>query len=260
MKKQTRLILLASTALVVCASSVPLIELLQWKAGDHDRPQPAHVKPGTAGTAERTGMAPSDAVVLFNGNDLNNWLDIKGDPVQWKVGDGYFEVKPDSGDIHTRQPFGDAQIHVEWLSPDPPHGTDQEPGNSGVYLMSRYEIQVLESYANKTYPDGMAAAVYCQYPPLVNASLPPGQWQTYDIVWHGPRFTAAGALEQPATVTLLYNGVLVQDHVTLTGPTDWLKRPPYKPHALKEPLLLQDHGSPVRYRNVWVRELKDTVN
>ncbi|MGD0001962.1 MAG: DUF1080 domain-containing protein [Bryobacteraceae bacterium] len=254
MNKQTRLILLTSAAVIACAASVPLIQLLQWKPGDHNRPAPVHVTPALP------GKAPSDAVSLFNGNDLLNWQDAKGQPVQWRVGDGYFEVKPNSGDIMTRQPFGDAQLHVEWLSPDPPHGTDQEPGNSGVYLMSRYEIQVLESYANTTYPDGQAGAVYCQYPPLVNPALPPGQWQTYDIVWHGPRFSAGGALEQPATVTVLWNGVLVQDHVTLTGPTDWLKRPPYKAHALKEPLLLQDHGSPVRYRNVWVRELKETLD
>ncbi len=254
MKKQTHLIVLACTALLACATSVPLIQLLQWKPGDHNRPQPVKVTPA------KPGQAPSDAVSLFNGHDLLNWQDTKGRPAQWKVGDGYFEVKADSGDIVTRQPFGDAQIHVEWLSPDPPHGTDQEPGNSGVYLMSRYEIQVLESYTNTTYADGQAGAVYCQYPPLVNPALPPGQWQTYDIVWHGPRFGAGGELERPATITLLYNGLLVQDHVTLTGPTDWLKRPAYQPHALKEPLLLQDHGSPVRYRNVWVRELKEVLN
>jgi hypothetical protein len=254
MKKQTRLILLASTAVLACATSLPLLQLLQWKPGDHNRPQPAKVTPA------RPGQAPSDAVALFNGHDLLNWQDTKGRPVTWKVGDGYFEVAGNSGDIITRQPFGDAQVHVEWLSPDPPHGTDQEPGNSGVILMSRYEIQVLESYTNTTYPDGQAGAVYCQYPPLVNPALPPGQWQTYDIVWHGPRFGAGGELLRPATVTLLWNGVLVQDHVTLTGPTDWLKRPAYKPHAVKEPLLLQDHGSPVRYRNVWVRELKEAVN
>jgi len=256
MKPQTRLLWLAAATVAVCAASVPLIELLQWKPGDHNRPQPAKVVAGLPSTQEKGGTAPSDAIVLFDGKDLVNWQDHKGQPPQWKVGDGYFEVKPNSGDILTKQPFGDAQIHVEWLSPNPPHGTDQEPGNSGVYLMSRYELQVLESHTNVTYPDGMAGSVYCQYPPLVNPALPPGQWQTYDIIWHGPRFTATGELLSPATITLLYNGVLVQDHVTLTGPTDWLKRPPYKAHALKEPLLLQDHGSPVRYRNIWVRELK----
>jgi hypothetical protein len=180
--------------------------------------------------------------------------------MSWKLGNGYFEAAPGSGDVVTTQSFGDAQVHVEWVSPDPPKGTDQEPGNSGIYLMSHYEIQVLESFHNVTYPDGMAGSVYCQYPPQVNASLAPGKWQTYDIIWHGPRFSASGELQRPATVTLIYNGVLVQDHVTLTGPTDWLKRPPYKAHPEQMPLLLQDHGQPVRYRNVWIRELKEELH
>jgi len=257
MKTPTRLIWLAAALAAVCAAAPPDI---QWKPGDHNRPQPAKVAPATASTPDKAGTAPSDAVVLFDGQDLSAWKQSSGKPLSWKMGNGYFEAAPGSGDIVTKQAFGDAQVHVEWQSPDPPKGTDQEPGNSGVYLMSRYEIQVLESFYNKTYPDGMAGAVYCQYPPQVNASLKPGEWQTYDIIWHGPHFSASGELQTPATVTVIYNGVLVQDHVTLTGPTDWLKRPPYKAHPAQMPLLLQDHGQPVRYRNVWIRELKEQAN
>ena len=243
-------------ALIGAAVTVPVI---QWKTGDRSRPLPVQVTPGSASTPGRAGTAPSDAIVLFNGNDLSAWSQQDGKPAAWKLGAGYFEVVRRSGDMVTRQAFGDCQLHVEWATPNPSHGEDQTPGNSGVYLMSRYEIQVLESSQNKTYADGQAAAIYCQYPPLVNASLPPGQWQTYDIVFHGPRFAADGTLLRAATVTLLHNGVLVQDHVTLTGPTDYMKRPPYRMHPAKMPLLLQDHGQPVRYRNIWIRELQEPV-
>ena len=234
----------------VTAPSIP------WKTGDRSRPMPAAVTPPTPSSQGQAGTPPSDATVLFNGKDLSAWKQSKGGPAAWTVRDGFFEVKPGSGDLVTRQPFGDAQIHVEWASPSDPKGSDQEPGNSGVYLHSLYEVQVLESNRNKTYPDGQAGAIYCQYPPLVNPALPPGQWQSYDIVFHGPRFDAQGQLTRLATVTLLFNGVLVQDHVELTGPTDYMKRPAYKrgPEAL--PLLLQDHGQPVKYRNIWIRELR----
>jgi len=152
--------------------------------------------------------------------------------------------------------FGDVQLHIEWAAPNPPSGEGQERGNSGVYLMSTYEVQVLDSYHNVTYPDGQAAAIYGQYPPLVNASRPPGQWQSYDIVFHAPRFDASGRLVSPARATVFHNGVLVQDNVELSGPTAHGQRPPYKPQPEKLPLSLQDHGEPVRYRNIWIRELK----
>ena len=158
-----------------------------------------------------------------------------------------------TGDIITRQPFGDMQLHVEFAEPSPPVGQDQDRGNSGVIIMGLYEIQVLDSYRSPTYPDGQAGAVYGQYPPLVNASRPPGQWQTYDIVFHAPRFDAGGKLLRPAYVTVLQNGVLVQDHVEIHGPT--ATGEPYKAHAEKLPLELQDHNHPVRFRNIWVREL-----
>jgi hypothetical protein len=151
--------------------------------------------------------------------------------------------------------FGDCQLHVEFAEPNPPKGEDQDRGNSGVFLQGLYEIQVLDSYQSKTYADGQAGAVYGQFPPLVNASRPPGQWQTYDIVFHGPRFDAAGKLLRPAHITVLHNGVLVQDNVEPTGPTGHHKRPPYTAGPDKLPLSLQDHNHPVRYRNIWLREL-----
>lgn len=218
------------------------------KIHDMNRAQPRIITPGPP---------PSDAVVLFNGKDLSGWQTFNGKPAGWNVRDGYFEVAPGSGDIQTRQAFGDCQLHVEWATPNPPRGTGQERGNSGVYLMSKYEVQVLDSYQSKTYPDGQAAALYGQYPPLVNASLPPGQWQTYEIIFHGPRFARDGKVTRPARVTVLHNGVLVQDNVELTGPTEHAQRPPYTPHPERLPLRLQDHDYPVRFRNIWIRELTE---
>lgn len=215
------------------------------------------VAPGTSSSPQHPGTAPSDAVLLFSGRDLAAWKMHNGKPMAWKAHDGYFEVAPGTGDIVTKQSFGDCQLHVEWATPNPAHGIDQEPGNSGVYLQSLYEIQVLESYHNKTYADGQAGAIYCQYPPMVNPSLPPGEWQTYDIVFHAPRFSADSKLEEPASVTMFFNGVLVHDHAVLTGPTDYMNRPPYKVTPAKLPLLLQDHGQPVRYRNIWIREVAE---
>jgi hypothetical protein len=192
------------------------------------------------------GAPPSDAIVLFDGSSLDAWRHDDGRTPAWKLQDGYVQVSPGTGDLVTVQPFGDCQLHLEWATPSPTKGTDQEPGNSGVYLISTYEIQILDSYENQTYPDGQAAAVYGQYPPMVNASRAPGEWQSYDIVFHGPRFGESGEMLRAGTVTVLHNGVLVQDHVTLASP---------QPHAEKLPLRLQDHGQPVRFRNVWIREL-----
>jgi hypothetical protein len=229
----------------------------QWRPHDRKRPQPPVITPGEASTQEQPGKPPSDAIILFDGKDLAGWESVKGGPAPWKVGAGYFEVVPRTGDIKTKQAFGDYQLHVEWATPDPPHGEDQDRGNSGVFLMSNYELQVLDSYQSQTYPDGQAAAIYGQYPPLVNVCRPPGQWQTYDIIFHGPQFDKAGKLLRPAFGTVLHNGVLVQDHAALTGPTAHGERPPYQPQAAKLPLQLQDHGHPVRFRNMWIRELAD---
>ena len=164
-------------------------------------------------------------------------------------------VKQGTGNIRTRAHFGDCQLHVEFASPEVVKGDGQGRGNSGVFLMGLYEVQVLDSYENVTYADGQASAAYGQFPPLVNAARPPGQWQTYDIIFTRPRFDDRGEVTAPARLTVLHNGVLVQNHVELVGPTGWLKREPYTRHEDKLPLSLQDHGNPVRYRNLWVREL-----
>jgi len=241
---------------IACTSYSPAAKLDQhWKVHDKNRPQPPIIAAGTASTQDRPGQPPSDAIVLFDGKDLSRWQAQKGGPMKWKVVNGCMEVGENAGDISTKQAFGDCQLHLEWATPDPPSGADQARGNSGVYLMSVYELQVLDSYQNKTYPDGQAAAIYGQYPPLVNASRPPGQWQTYDIMFHGPRFDAQGKAVRPARMTVLHNGVLAQDDVELTGPTAYMKRPPYQAHSEKLPLLLQEHGQPVRFRNIWIREL-----
>jgi len=229
---------------------------MKWKIHDPNRPLPPIIDPGTASTQETPGRTPSDAVVLFDGKDLSRWADKDGKPAKWKVENGYAEVVAQSGYIYTRDSFGDCQLHVEFAEPSPGVGESQERGNSGVFLMGQYETQVLDSYQNKTYADGQAAAEYGQYPPLVNAARPPAQWQTYDIIFHRPHFKD-GKVTQPARVTVLHNGVLVQDNVELTGPTAHGERPPYKPGPDKLPLALQDHGDPVRYRNIWIRELHE---
>jgi hypothetical protein len=229
---------------------------MKWKIHDPNRPVPPIIDPGTASTQETAGRPPSDAVVLFDGKDLSGWVDKNGKPAGWKVENGYMEVVAGTGNISTRGAFGDCQLHVEFAEPTPAVGESQERGNSGVFLMTLYEVQVLDSYANKTYADGQAAAVYGQYPPLANAARPPAQWQTYDVIFHAPRF-AAGKLLHPARMTILHNGVLVQDNVELTGPTAHGERPPYKAGPDKMPLQLQDHGNPVRFRNIWIRELHE---
>ena len=175
----------------------------------------------------------------------------------WKVENGYFEVVKGTGGIETKQGFGDVQLHIEWMAPDPAKGESQDRGNSGVFFGGgRYEIQVLDSYGNKTYPDGQAGSLYGQYPPLVNASRAPGQWQAYDIVFEAPRFDAAGKLLKPARVTVFHNGVLVQHAMEFIGPATNKVRTPYSAHPEKLPIGLQDHNHPVRFRNVWVRELQ----
>lgn len=253
--QKRRFALLASTAVLLAAATTRAQVDTRWTIHDLNRPLPPIITPGTSSTQDSPGRPPSDAVVLFDGKDLSQWVDKSGAPARWKVEDGHAEVAPKAGNIQTRSSFGDCQVHVEFSEPVPPKGEDQERGNSGVFLMGNYEIQVLDSYENKTYADGQASAVYGQYPPLVNASRPPGQWQSYDIVFHGPRFDLKGKLLRPARVTVFHNGVLVQDNVELSGPTAHGERPPYKPGPEKAPLALQDHGEPVRYRNIWVREL-----
>jgi hypothetical protein len=224
----------------------------EWTIHDMNRPLPPVVDPGPAGPSV---PAPSDGIVLFDGKDLLAWTDSKGEPAKWKVENGYMEVVQKAGSIQTKQEFGDCQLHIEWATPEAVSGEGQGRGNSGVFLMNTYEVQVLDSYNNRTYADGMAAAIYGQYPPLVNACRKPGEWQSYDIVFRRPHFDTDGTLLRPARMTVFHNGVLVHDDAELMGPTSNKVRMPYKAHADKLPLSLQDHGTPVRYRNIWLREI-----
>jgi hypothetical protein len=228
-------------------------DLQKWAIHDETRPMPPAVDPGPPGPP---APVPSDAIVLFDGRDLSGWTAATGAPAGWAVRDGYMEVVKGSGSIRTRSGFGDCQLHVEWATPAPAAGSGQDRGNSGVFLMDTYEVQVLDSYNSRTYADGMAAAIYGQFPPLVNASRKPGEWQTYDIVFHAPHFDAGGALLSPARMTVFHNGILVHDNDVLTGPTAHKARPPYKAHPDRLPISLQDHDHPVRYRNIWIRELQ----
>jgi hypothetical protein len=225
---------------------------------DHDRtrPQPPVVSPATPSTQEQPGRPPSDAIVLFDGKDISQWVSMDGSPTKWITRDGYMECVRGSGYVRTLQNFGDCQLHIEWATPVPPRGEGQGRGNSGVFFgLDRYEVQVLDSYESRTYADGSAGAIYGQYPPLVNASRPPGEWQFYDIIYTAPRFAPDGKVRSPVRLTVFHNGVLVQNNVRLTGPTSWLERAPYEPHPEKQPISLQDHGNPVRFRNIWVRSL-----
>ncbi|HEY6214620.1 MAG TPA: DUF1080 domain-containing protein [Vicinamibacterales bacterium] len=221
----------------------------KWHIHDPARPQPKVVAPGAT-----VGMPPADAIVLIGGrDDLGAWRQRDGGPATWKIANGVAETG--KGIIQTKQEFSDFQLHVEFATPSVVKGDSQDRGNSGVFLLGAFEIQVLDSYQNRTYADGSAAAMYGQYPPLVNASRPPGEWQSYDIVFTAPRFTQAGALEKPAIVTVLHNGVVVHNATPFWGPTAHRKIDPYTPSLTKGPIALQDHGNPVRYRNVWIRPI-----
>ncbi len=226
----------------------------QWPQHSLDRPRPPVVDPGPERSPSRP---PSDAIVLFDGTNLSQWRADDGTAAKWIVRDGYVEVKPGTGTMVSARGFGDVQLHIEWRVPTPPQGEGQERGNSGVFLMGIYELQVLDSYQNDTYPDGQAGAIYGENPPLVNATRPPGQWQTYDVVFRRPHFKADGSLLSPAHMTVFLNGVLIQDNFELVGPTANQARPPYKMHPDKLPLKLQDHANPIRYRNIWIRELPE---
>ncbi len=249
---------------------IPLIALFAGcsRAKDgycvHDmaRPQPQKITPATSGTDTRLPAAPSDAIVLFDGKDLSAWQTAKGAPAPWKLADGYFQVAPGTGSIQSKQQFGDCQLHVEWREPKDVQGQGQGRGNSGVFVQGLYEIQVLDSSGTQTYPDGMAGAIYGQYPPLVNATRPPGQWNTYDAIFHAAKTDTAGHLTvtSRARMTVLFNGILVQDNMSLLGPTvhNLLASYPAGVPA-KGPLVLQDHGNPVEYRNIWIRPLHEPV-
>ncbi len=211
-------------------------------------PEVRVVTPAANGTS-----APSDAIVLFDGKNLLAWKAKDGSgEAQWKVKDNAFTVG--KGDISTKKEFGDFQLHLEWSAPDEVKGTSQGRGNSGIFLQDRYEVQILDNYNNRTYANGQAGSVYKQHRPLVNAMRKPTEWNVYDIIYTAPRFKEDGSLFTPARVTLLHNGVLVQNNVDLKGPTEYIGLPEYKAHG-KAPISLQDHGNPVQYRNIWIREL-----
>ncbi len=227
-----------------------------WAVHDPNRPQPKLVTPGTYSTQEQPGKPPSDAIVLFDGTDVSKWEADEGTgvPTKWVVKDGAMECVPGSGYVRTKQTFGDCQLHVEWAAPTKAEGTSQGRGNSGVFLMGLVEVQVLDNYNNPTYPDGTAASVYGVNPPFVNALRAPGQFQSYDIVFRRPVYKDGQQLD-PGYVTVFENGVLVQDHTMLEGGTGHMGRSKPKAFPAAGPLKLQDHGNPVRFRNIWYRPL-----
>lgn len=237
----------------------PMLPGGKWHVHDGTRPQPKVIDPGSFSTQDTTGKPPSDAIVLFDGTDLSKWEGAGGKPAGWKVENGVMEIAPKTGSIQTKESIGDCQLHVEWSSPAPAnlnaHG--QGRGNSGVmFFGGKYEIQVLDSWENPTYPDGQAAGIYGSYPPLVNATRKPGEWQMYDILFTVPRFEG-GKLVKAGYFTVLHNGVVVHNHAELWGETQHRQLPVYHPHPPQGPLVLQDHGSKVRFRNIWYRKLKD---
>jgi hypothetical protein len=214
------------------------------------QPEPRVISPG------RTSQdPPSDAIIIFDGRNLDNFQSVNGGAAKWTVKDGYLMVGAGTGNIQTKQGFGDCQLHIEWRTPDVVKGDGQGRGNSGIFLMGRYELQVLDSYHNRTYSNGQAGSMYKQYMPLVNASRGPGEWQTYDVIFTAPRFNNDSTVKSQARVTVFHNGVLVQNNVSLWGGTEYIGIPVYKMHSDHEPIILQDHGNPVCYRNIWIRQL-----
>jgi len=245
MKKRISLLVCAFTSISAFAQHVGDPKLTEvWD------PVPAIVKPGTT-----PSDAPSDAIILFNGKDLSAWTGEKGAAAGWDVENGIVTVKKGTGLITTKQSFGDCQLHIEWRTPSEVKGEGQGRGNSGIFLMGKYELQVLDSYNNSTYSNGQAASIYKQLIPLANASKGPGEWQTYDVIFIAPRFDSKGRVQSQARITVIHNGVLVQNNATIWGGTEYIGIAEYKPHGAKEPISLQDHGNPVSYRNIWIREL-----
>jgi len=245
----------AATAAVLLAAAPSAQQAKQeWGVHDMKRPQPAMVE------GAGHGKAPSDAIVLFDGKDLSKWTG-NNNTAAWEIksdaNGGYFQVKAGSGNIRTRDGFGSCQFHIEWMVPETCKCESQHGCNSGLFFMDRYELQILGSNPNQTYPDGMAGAMYGQYPPLVNACKPNGQWNTYDVVFHAPKFKADGSLEKAGTMTVMLNGVLVQDHSEIWGATAHAARAKYSKHEAKLPIGLQDHGDALCFRNVWLRPLAD---
>ncbi len=231
-------------------TDTPLIPGQSWRVHDAERPHPRVVTPGDAASAG----PPSDASVLFDGTDLSAWENLTGGDARWKVVDGYMEVVPGTGNIRTRAHVGSCQLHVEWTPPAVIEGDSQGRGNSGIFLLGLYEIQVLDCYKNPTYADGSTGAVYGQFPPLVNACRKPGEWQNYDIIFEAPEFDG-DRVKRPAQATVMMNGILLHHCAKTLGPTGHKDAPAYSPHPVTGPVMLQDHHNPVRFRNIWVRPL-----
>jgi hypothetical protein len=244
---------LASLA-VETGNAVPGSLSPRWFQHDVRRPKPLVVEPAEELIPSKP---PRDAIILFDGTNLDAWKSREGGPAKWKVVDGTLETIPGSGIIETKRSFGDIQLHVEWATPKPAVGKGQDRGNSGIFLMGQFEIQVLDSYNAETYADGQAGAIYGQYPPLFNASRPPGEWQSYDIAFRRPRFDSSGKLLEPARITVLQNGILIQNNEEPFGPTSWLKWLPYTDRGDRGPIALQDHDHPVHFRNIWLREMPE---
>lgn len=239
----------------------PIIPGTTWHVHDSDRPRPEIVAPGAS--FSHLAPPPADAKVLFDGTDVSKWSDRNGGDAKWRLADGALESVRGTGMIRTRDKFTDFQLHLEFASPSAVEGSSQGRGNSGLMINGMYEVQILDSYDNPTYADGQAAALYGQFPPLVNASKPPGQWQTYDVVFESPRWNAAGELVKKAAVTVIHNGVVVHHRQEFFGRTDGIGGLAHKalgsygqPHPPAVFIELQDHNNPVRFRNIWVRELK----
>ncbi len=253
--------LLAIAFVILSMNAASVQEISDPEATEVWDPEPEIVTPGAASNT----TPPDDAIVLFDGTSLDQWVSADGanTPAQWTISDGAFTVKKGAGNIQTRRSFTDYQLHLEWRIPENISGEGQARGNSGLFLASTgpgddgYEIQILDSYNNRTYSNGQAGAIYKQHVPLVNANRKPGEWQAYDVVWTAPRFNADGSLKSPARVTALLNGVLVQNNVELPGATVYIGKPSYRKHG-PAPIKLQDHGDPsepISFRNIWVREL-----
>ena len=241
-------------------TDTPMIPGTPWHVHDGNRPQPRIVTP--AATFTPSVPAPSDATMLFDGHDLSMWESSKGGRATWTVENGYVEVVKGAGGIRTKERFADFQLHLEFATPAVVQGSGQGRGNSGVLINGMYEVQVLDSFNNPTYPDGQAGALYGQAPPLVNASRPPGAWQSYDIIFESPRWDAGGTLNKRANVTVIHNGVVLHHKRDYFGSTDGVGGVPHKalgaygtPHAPQVFLELQDHNNPVRFRNIWIRAL-----
>lgn len=246
-----------NTKSIIIAGAAALLTLPVLAQQSNMKPEETEVwEPEPRVVTTYSDKAPSDAIVLFDGSSLDEWVSQAdgSSPAGWDVSDGAFTVVSGKGGIRTKQQYTDYQLHVEWRSPTEIVGEGQGRGNSGIFMQGLYEVQVLDSYNNRTYSNGQAASLYKQRIPLVNATKAPGEWQAYDIIWTAPRFNAEGILVSKARVTVLHNGVLVQNNVELDGPTEYIGLPKYKAHGAG-PIVLQDHGNPVSFRNIWIRPL-----